>query len=66
VVPPGVGVDVGAGLAVEVGAPVGVGVAMGVEVAVPVEIVFWMFNASDALPSTTEPGFTLWLVTSMV
>lgn len=53
--------DVGVAVGVEVG--VGVGVAVGVEVGVGVAL-FCTFSDSLAVPSTTLPGFWLWLLTT--
>lgn len=50
----------GDGFAVDVGE--GLGLGEGVRVATP----FWIFRDSDVLPRVTDPGFSLWLVTSMV
>ena len=54
------------GVAVAVGDPLGVLVGEVPGLGDGVAAVFSMSSASDALPSVTLPGFSLWLVTSMV
>ena len=56
--------SVAAGPSIEKCGPAGVGVAVGVEV--DPDALWFTISVSVAVPSTTEFGFSLWLVTVIV